>query len=223
MFITNAGEADLYMIFARTPRGPSAFLVEKSTPGLDFGEDIPKLGMRGSRTSEILIDCTVDASTMLGEEGKGFEYAKSLLSSSRIVAAAICTGIAQISMDKTIKYSQERRAFGQSISEFQLTREKIADMTTEVSAARSLYLYAARLKDIEPEFASDAAQAKIFASEMSLRVCDRAIQICGGYGYTTDDIHRHWRDARLLTIGEGTSEVLRMLISQIELSKGLGS
>ncbi len=218
MYITNAGEADLYMIFARTPRGPSAFLIERSTPGLTFGDDIPKLGMRGSRTAEILVDCTVDSSSMLGEDGKGFEYAKSMLSSSRIVVAALCTGISQISLDKTMRYSLERQAFGRSISEFQLTKEKIADMTTEINAARSLYLYAARLRDTEPDFASEAAQAKIFATEMALRVCDRAIQICGGYGYTTDDIHRHWRDARLLTIGEGTSEVLRMLIAKKELS-----
>jgi alkylation response protein AidB-like acyl-CoA dehydrogenase len=219
MFITNAGEADLYMIFTRSPRGPSVFLVERTTPGLSFGEDIPKLGMRGSRTSEILIDCQVDsASSMLGKEGSGFDYAKEMLNPSRIVMAALCTGIAQVSMDKAVRYSRERRAFGQPISEFQLSKEKIADMATEISAARGLYLYASSLRDSEEEFAGEAAQAKVFATEMSLRVCDRAIQIFGGYGYTTDDIHRHWRDARLLTIGEGTSEILRMLIARKELS-----
>jgi alkylation response protein AidB-like acyl-CoA dehydrogenase len=218
MFITNAGEADLYMIFTRSPRGPTVFLVEKTTSGLSFGEDISKLGMRGSRTSEILLDCQVGSSSMLGNEGSGFDYAKGMLNPSRIVMAALCTGIAQVSMDNAVAYSRERRAFGQPISEFQLTKEKLADMATEISAARALYLYASSLRDSEEEFASEAAQAKVFATEMSLRVCDRSIQISGGYGYTSDDIHRHWRDARLLTIGEGTSEILRMLIARKELA-----
>ncbi len=218
MYITNAGEADLYLVFARSQIGPCVFIVDKNTPGLTFGEDLPKLGMRGSRTSEVLLDCLVDSSCLLGSEGDGFEYAKSMLNSSRIIMGALCTGIAQVSLDKALAYSLERRAFNRSISTFQLIREKIADMTMDINAARSLYLYAARLRDMKSDFTSEAAQAKIFATEASLRVCDNAIQICGGYGYTTDDIHRHWRDARLLTIGEGTSEILRMLIARTELA-----
>jgi alkylation response protein AidB-like acyl-CoA dehydrogenase len=219
MYITNAGEADVYMIFAGSQNGPCTFILDKNTPGMTFGEDLPKLGMRGSRTSEVLLDCVVDSSSLLGSEGSGFDYAKSLLNSSRIIMGALCTGIAQISLDKALAYSLERRAFNRSISEFQLIREKIADMTTDVNASRALYLYAARLRDMESDFASVAAQAKIFATEASLRVSDNAVQICGGYGYTTEDIHRHWRDARLLTIGEGTSEVLRILIAGKELAR----
>lgn len=220
MFITNAGEADLYLVFARTEKGPSGFLVEAPNGGMKFGEDLKKLGMRGSRTSEIVFsDCRVPADCMLGQEGKGVDYAKTVLHGARIVVAALNVGIAQIAFEKSLAYSRQRKAFGQPISEFQLIREKIADMKTGISAGRLLYLYAARVKEIGLDFSSEASQAKVFSTEMSLGVCDSAIQILGGYGYTTDDIHRHWRDARLLTIGEGTSEVLRMLVARKELAR----
>jgi alkylation response protein AidB-like acyl-CoA dehydrogenase len=219
MFITNAGEADLYLAFARTKKGPSCFLVSAPNPGLSFGEDLKKLGMRGSRTSEVVFtDCRIPEENLVGEEGKGAEYAKEILHGARIIVAALNVGIAQIAYQKSLAYAKERRAFGKSISEFQLIREKIADMKTEISAGRLLYFYASAIKDAGGDFASEASQAKVFSTEMSLRVCDSAIQIHGGYGYTTDDLHRHWRDARLLTIGEGTSEVLRMLIARRELA-----
>jgi len=128
-------------------------------------------------------------------------------------------GIAQLAYQKSVTYAKQRKAFGKSISEFQLIREKIADMKTEISAGRLLYLYASKIKESGGDCSSEASQAKVFATEMSLRVCDSAIQIHGGYGYTTDEVHRHWRDARLLTIGEGTSEVLRMLIARRELAR----
>jgi alkylation response protein AidB-like acyl-CoA dehydrogenase len=220
MFITNAGEADLYMVFARSQKGPSCFLVEASNPGIKFGGDLKKLGMRGSRTSEILFNnCEIPAGDLVGEEGKGIQYAKDILHSARIVVAALNVGIAQIAFDKTLEYSKQRKAFDQPISEFQLTREKIADMKTGINAGRLMYFYASRMKEAGLDFSSEASQAKVFATEMSLRVCDAAIQVHGGYGYTTDDLHRHWRDARLLTIGEGTSEVLRMLIARRELAR----
>jgi alkylation response protein AidB-like acyl-CoA dehydrogenase len=220
MFITNAGEADIYMVFAKTTKGPSCFIVEAPNPGLSFGGDLKKLGMKGSRTSEVVFsDCRVPESNLVGEEGKGADYAKEILHGARIIVAALNVGIAQIAYEKSLDYAKQRRAFGKSISEFQLIREMIADMKTEIDAARLLYLYASRIKESGVDCASEAAQAKVFSTEMSTRVCDSAIQIHGGYGYTTDELHRHWRDARLLTIGEGTSEVLRMLIARRELTR----
>ncbi len=220
--ITNAGEADVYFVFTKTEKGPSAFLVEKADPGISFGDDLPKLGMRGSRTSEVrFVDCAVDDSRMVGKEGMGFEYAKGMLNTSRIVMGSLCVGIARVAFDKALGYSKERKAFGSTLSEFQLTREKIADMKTGITAGRLLCMHASRLRESGVEYSSESAQAKVFSTEMSMRVCDAAIQIFGGYGYTTDDVHRHWRDARLLTIGEGTSEVLRMLIARRELARSL--
>lgn len=222
MFITNAGEADAYLVFAATEHGHSCFLVEKSTPGLEFGEDIQKLGMRGTRTSEVrFVDCRVPATMLVGREGIGFEYAKALLNGSRIVMGSICVGIARTAFEKALDYSRKRRSFGKPISDFQLTREKIADMKTAITAGRLLCMHASRLKEMGEEFSSEASQAKVFSTEMSLMVCDAAIQLFGGYGYTDEDVHRHWRDARLLTIGEGTSEVLRMLIASKELARSL--
>ncbi len=219
MFITNAGDADLYLVFAKTRKGPSCFIVEAPNPGLSFGEDLRKLGMRGSRTSEVIFsDCRVPEADLVGEEGKGADYAKEILHGARIIVAALNVGIAQIAYEKSLSYARQRKAFGKTISEFQLIREKIADMKTEIGAARLLYLYASRIKESGGDYSSEASQAKVFSTEMSLRACDSAIQIHGGYGYTTDELHRHWRDARLLTIGEGTSEVLRMLIARRELT-----
>jgi butyryl-CoA dehydrogenase len=220
MFITNAGEADLYFVFAATEKGPSAFVIESGSPGLVIGEDLKKLGMRGSRTAEVKFnDCRVPEENLIGKEGDAYSYATRMLSGSRIVMGSLCVGIAQLAFDKAVAYSKQRTAFGQPISSFQLTREKIANMKTDISASRLLCLYAALLKDQGAEFSSEAAQAKVFATEASVRTCDQAIQIFGGYGYTSDDLHRHWRDARLLTIGEGTSEVLRLLIASRELAK----
>ena len=222
MFITNAGEADLYLVFARSKRGPSAFLVEAPNKGLSFGADLKKLGMKGSRTSEVVFsDCRVPEANLVGEEGKGAEYAKEILHGARIIVAALNVGIAQIAYEKSVAYAKQRKAFGKPITEFQLIREKIADMKTGINAGRLMYFYASSIKESGEDYASEASQAKVFATEMSLGVCDSAIQIQGGYGYTTDELHRHWRDARLLTIGEGTSEVLRMLIARRELARSL--
>jgi len=219
-FITNAGEAEVYFVFAATEKGPSAFIVEKTRPGISFGKDIQKLGMRGSRTAEVRFqDCRLPKEMLVGEEGKGFEYAKAMLNGSRVVMGSICVGIARAAFDEAVSYSKQRRAFGSPISEFQLTREKIADMKTQITAGRLLCMHAARLRESGADYSSESSQAKVFATEMSLKVCDAAIQIFGGYGYTTDDVHRRWRDARLLTIGEGTSEVLRMLIARRELAR----
>lgn len=221
-FITNAEEADVYFVFATTEKGPSSFIVERSNPGIEFGEDLQKLGMRGSRTSEVRFSgCKVPKDALVGEEGLGFQYAKKMLNGSRIVMGSLCVGIAQAAFEKALVYAKERKAFGSPISDFQLIREKVADMKMAITAGRLLCMHAARVKESGADFASEAAQAKVFSTEMSLKVCDSAIQVFGGYGYTTDDVHRHWRDARLLTIGEGTSEVLRMLIAGRELARSL--
>ena len=221
-FITNAGEADLYFVFAATEKGPTAFVVERRNPGLTVGGDLAKLGMRGSRTAEVRFsDCRVPSEMLVGDEGKGFEYAKAMLNASRIVMGSICVGIAQAAYEEALGYSKQRRAFGSAIAEFQLTREKIADMKTSITAGRLMCMHAARLRESGSDYSSESSQAKVFASEMSLKVCDAAIQIFGGHGYTTEEVHRHWRDARLLTIGEGTSEVLRMLIARRELARSL--
>jgi len=181
-----------------------------------------KLGMRGSRTSEVVFeDCHVPRRNLVGVEGHGIDYATQILHGARIVVAALNVGISRLAYEKALSYSKQRNAFGRPISEFQLTREKIADMKTGINAGRLLYFYASRLKELGVDYSSEAAQAKVFATEMSLRVCDAAIQVYGGYGYTTDELHRHWRDARLLTIGEGTSEVLRLLIASRELARAL--
>lgn len=221
MFITNAGEADVYLVFASMGSGHGAFLVDAGTKGLKVGEVLnEKLGMRGSHTAEVrLVTCRVDEDAILGREGAGFEQAKQLLDSSRIVMGMICVGIARAAYGKALAYSKRRELFGKKLSDMQLTREKLADAAIEINAARLLCMHAARLKEAGEPYSSEAAQAKVFATEMAVRTCDSAIQLLGGYGYTSDDVHRHLRDARLLTIGEGASEVLRMLIASHELER----
>lgn len=218
-FITNAGEADLYLVFAKTGDGHSAFIVERDNAGISFGPDIPKLGMKGSRTAEVrLQDCRVSADSLVGAEGRALEYVKAMLNASRIVMGSICVGIALTAYTQAVRYSTQRELFHQRLSDSPVTREKIADMRTSITAARLSCMHASRLKDLGRDFASEAAQAKLLSTEMAVEVCDRAIQMFGGYGYTDSDVHRHWRDARLLTIGEGASEVLRGLIAARELS-----
>jgi alkylation response protein AidB-like acyl-CoA dehydrogenase len=220
MFITNAGEADVYLVFAATEKGHSAFLVDSSTPGLSTGDDLPKLGMRGSRTAEVrFADCAVPEERLVGEDGRGFEYVKTMLNGSRIIMGAICVGIAKAAYGKALAYSAQRDLFKQRLADLHITREKIANMRTDITAGRQLCIYASRLRELGLGYASEAAQAKVFSSEMAARVCDQVIQIFAGYGYTNADIHRHWRDARLLAIGEGTSEVLRLLIAGKEVER----
>ncbi len=221
MFITNGGEADTYLVFAATEGGHVALLVDGSTPGLVTGADIQKIGMRGSRTAEVRFeDCAVPEENLVGEEGKGFDCAKALLDGSRIIMGSVCVGIARVAFQKALEYSSDRRLFGKRLAELQITREKMADTRMEINASRLLCLFASRLKETgDQEFASEAAQAKVMAAEAAARACDRAIQIFGGHGYTETDVHRHWRDARLLSIGEGASEVLRMLIAGRELAQ----
>jgi len=219
MFITNAGEADVYLVFASMGAGHGAFLVEGTNPGLKVGRPMKeKLGMRASHTAEVrLVECRVAEDSLLGKEGAGFEQAKQLLDSSRIVMGMICVGIARAAYVKALSYSKGRELFGKKLSDMQLTREKVANAAMETSASRLLCMHAARLKEAGKLFSSEAAQGKVLATETAVRTCDSAVQLLGGYGYTSDDAHRHLRDARLLTIGEGASEVLRLLVASQEL------
>jgi alkylation response protein AidB-like acyl-CoA dehydrogenase len=219
--ITNPGEAEIILLFAATGKGISAFLVPKEAPGFHVMKDIPKLGLKGSRLSAIqLKDCKVEKSALLGEEGKGLEYAKQILNEGRLTIGAIAVGIAQAAYEKSLLYSKKRSAFGQHISGFQLVQEKIANMATEIAASRLLVYSAAMLREKGKSTVSEASQAKLFSTEMALRVCDTALQLHGGYGYVDAyDVHRHWRDARGLTIGEGTSDMLRLLIAHLALKE----
>ena len=215
IFISNGGKADVYFVFAKSADGPCAFIVDKGVPGLRFGKNMPKLGLRGSTLTEVFFeDCRIPAPSLVGREGQGFEYAKQMLHGGRITIGALSVGIAQMALEKSVQYSRSRVTFGSPLSQKQMIREKLADMSASVSAARGLTYYAAWLRQRGLDYSREAAEAKLFASETAVMVCDQAIQIHGGYGYTDDlDIHRHWRDARLMTIGEGTSEVMKLVIS----------
>ncbi len=214
MFTTNGGYCELYFLFAKTPKGPSAFLVDASSA--KSSRHIEKLGCRGSVTSEVVLEnARIPKENLVGVEGEGFEYAKRMLYGGRITVGALTTGIAQAAFDKAVNYSKQRSAFGKPISDFEMIQAKLADMFTEINASRLMVYRAARLKDEGKPFESEAAQAKLLATESGLRVCNEAIQIHGGYGYADEfDVHRHWRDARLMTIGEGTSEIMRLIVSK---------
>ncbi len=221
--ITSPGEADFILLFAVAEQGISAFIVPRASPGFHLARVIPKLGCKGHRLSEIRLEnCIVPAANLLGAPGEGLNYCKHFLNIGRITIGALGVGIAQAAYEKALSYCSERNAFGRSIGEFQLVQGKIAEMATEIQAARLMVYHAAMLREKGREHASAAARAKLFASEMALRVCDNAIQIHGGYGYTDErDVHRHWRDARMLSIGEGTSDILRLLISHLALKEKL--
>lgn len=216
IFISNGGVADIYFVFASTEKGPSAFIVENGTKGLKFGRNMAKMGIRGSTLTEVFFeDCEVPRENLVGREGEGFNYAKEMLNGGRVTIAALSVGIAQEAFEKSLAYSRERVTFGKPIARHQMIRQKLADMSTAIGAARQLTYYAAWAKQSGADYGVLAAQAKLFASETALKVCDDAIQIHGGYGYTDGfDVHRHWRDARLMTIGEGTSEIMKLVISK---------
>lgn len=221
MYVTSGGYAGTYIVFAKTnpeagAKGISAFIVERDTPGLIIGKKENKLGVRASDTRQITFEqCRVPAANLLGKENEGFKYALLTLDGGRIGIGAMAVGLAQAAMEKAAAYAKERRAFGQAIAEFQAIRWYIADMATEIHAARLMVHHAARLKDDGKPYAKEAAMAKLFASEMAMRACNKAIQIFGGYGYIMDyPVERYWRDAKLTEIGEGTSEVQRLVISR---------
>jgi butyryl-CoA dehydrogenase len=224
MFITNAPYADVYIVFAKTDpergaRGMSAFIVEKDTPGFSVGEAEHKLGIRGSSTPPVYFtDCRIPREALLGEEGEGFKIAMQTLDGGRIGVSAQALGIAQAALDAAIAYAKERVQFGKPIASLQAIQWMIADMATEVDAARLLVYRAASCVDDGRPYSTEGAMAKLFASETATRVAGKAIQIHGGYGYTESyPVERNYRDAKITEIYEGTSEVQRMVISRSAL------
>ncbi len=224
IFITNGGEADIYIIFAMTDKskgtkGISAFIVEKDFPGFSIGKKEKKMGIRGSATTELVFEnCIVPKENLLGAEGKGFGIAMNTLDGGRIGIAAQALGIAQGAFDETVKYVKERRQFGRPISAFQNTQFRLADLKTQIEAARLLVYRAARAKDGGGRFSEEAAMAKLFAAETAMMVTTACVQLFGGYGYTRDyPVERMMRDAKITEIYEGTSEVQRMVIASAVL------
>ncbi|MFA6988603.1 MAG: acyl-CoA dehydrogenase [Candidatus Gastranaerophilaceae bacterium] len=220
MFITNAGEAETYVIFAMTDRskgtkGISAFIIEKGMPGFTFGKKEDKLGIRSSQTMELVFqDLRVPAANMLGKIGEGFKIALQTLDGGRIGVAAQALGIAQAALDHSIKYSKERVQFGKPICANQALAFMMADMATKVEASRLLIYQAAFLKDQGKPYAKEAAMAKMFASDSAMSITVDAIQIFGGYGYSKEyPVERLMRNAKICQIYEGTNQVQRMVVS----------
>ncbi len=220
-FITHAIHGDICVAVAATDRamrskGITAFIFEKGMKGFLPGKKEDKLGLRASETASVIFeDCFVSDQNRLGPEGLGFIQAMKILDGGRISIAALALGIAQGAYESALKYSKERQQFGKPISEFQAIQFKLADMATQIDAARLLTLRAAALKDQGKKVTKESSMAKLFASEISVKVCEEAIQIHGGYGYTKDyPPEKYWRDSKLCTIGEGTSEIQRLIIAR---------
>jgi alkylation response protein AidB-like acyl-CoA dehydrogenase len=225
-FITHAIHADTCVAVASTDRsrgskGITAFIFEKGMKGFAPSKKENKLGLRASETASVIFeDCFVPDGNLLGEPGDGFVQAMQVLDGGRISIAALAVGIAQGAYESAVRYSRQREQFGHPIAEFQAIQFKLADMATQIDAARLLTYRAAYLKDKGKRVTKESAMAKLYASEMSVRVCEEAIQIHGGYGYTKDyPPEKYWRDSKLCTIGEGTSEIQRIIIAR-QLLKG---
>jgi alkylation response protein AidB-like acyl-CoA dehydrogenase len=221
-WISNAGEAGLYLVYAlsdpsgKKGRNVSAFLVEADNPGLRLGAPEKKLGIRASTTRLVFLeDCRVPADAVLGEVDLGFRIAMATLDAGRIGIAAQSLGIAQRSLDESLSYARERRAFERPIADFQAIQWMLADMALKVDASRLLILRAARLREAGLPITKEASMAKLHASEAANFCADRAVQIHGGYGYSREyPVERLFRDARITTIYEGTSEIQRLVISR---------
>ncbi len=226
-WVSNGHVAGLFIVFAKTDpeaggKGVTAFLVEPGFTGFKVGRHEDKMGQRSSPTVEILLnDCEVPRENRLGEEGQGLKIALSTLDGGRIGIAALALGLAQGALDESVKYAKQRRAFGKTIGEFQAIQWMLADMQTEIEAARGLVYHAAWLKDTHPgKLGAAASKAKLYASEMVNRVVAKAVQIHGSSGYSREtDVERMYRDARVITIYEGTSEIQRTIIARELLGK----
>jgi len=226
-FTTNAHIADVCVAMAVTDRaasshGISAFILEKGTPGFRPGKKENKLGMRCSPTGEVIFsDCRLPTLQLVGKRGEGFVDSLRILDGGRISIAALSVGVAQGAYEAALKYSKQRKQFGRFISEFQAIQHKLADMATEIDAARLLTLRAAWLKDNGNSVNKESAMAKLYASETAVRVADQALQIHGGYGFIKDyPVEKYYRDVKLCTIGEGTSEIQRLVIARQLLKSG---
>lgn len=220
-FITNGHYADATVVIAVTDKhrgthGLSAFVVEKGTKGFRPGKKEKKLGLCASDTSELIFeDCEIPAENLLGAEGEGFIDAMRVLDGGRISIAALAIGMARGALDAAVKYVKQRRQFGKAIAEFQGIQWKLADMATDLDAARLLTLRAAVLKDAGRKTTRESSMAKLFAGEAAVKICDEAVQLFGGYGFIKDyPVEKFYRDVKLCTIGEGTSEIQRMVISR---------
>lgn len=221
VWITNGGVADIYVVFAKTDldakhRGISAFIVEKGTEGFSFGKKEKKLGIRSSPTTELIFEnCRIPKENLLGEEGEGFKIAMTTLDGGRSGIAAQAVGIAQGALDAAITYAKEREQFGKPIAHQQGISFKLADMATEVEAARLLTYRAAWLESQGLPYGEASAMAKLFAGDTAMRVTVEAVQIFGGYGYTKDyPVERYMRDAKITQIYEGTNEIQRLVIGR---------
>ena len=220
IFITNASHADTAVVFAMTDkskgtRGISTFIVEKGTPGFKVGKIERKLGLNASGTAELIFeDCRIPKDQLLGELGAGFKIAMQTLDAGRIGIAAQAVGIARAAMEQSVKYSLERVQFNQPIAKFQAIQWMLADMATEIDAARLLVYRAARLKDTGQRYSAESAMAKLFASETAMKTATKAVQVHGGYGYSKEyPVERNFRDAKITEIYEGTSEIQRLVIA----------
>jgi alkylation response protein AidB-like acyl-CoA dehydrogenase len=220
-FITNGTHADVAIIMAMTEpelgrKGISSFVVEKGTEGFYVSKVEKKMGMRGSPTTSLTMDnCRIPAGNIIGQPGEGYKQALTTLEGGRISIGALALGIAQAAFDAALAYAKQREAFGQQIGKFQFIQGYLADMATQISAARLLIYHAAWMKDHGQRVTLEGSQAKLFASEIASRVCNLGIQIHGGYGYVEDfPAERFLRDAKLCEIGEGTSEIQRLLIAR---------
>jgi alkylation response protein AidB-like acyl-CoA dehydrogenase len=222
MFISSALHAGVFVVFTvtepeeRTSRRITAIAVERGTPGLKVGTKERKLGLLASEIAEVILDdCEVPAENVLGEPGRGFGIAMELLDAGRIGIAAQAAGIAAAALDASLSYATTREQFGRPISDYQAIQWKLADMATELQAARLMIWHAARLKDSGKPFSREASQAKLFASELANRAASQAVQIHGGYGYLKDfGVERLYRDAKATELYEGTSEIQRMVIAR---------
>ncbi|PEL77394.1 acyl-CoA dehydrogenase AcdA [Bacillus wiedmannii] len=222
IFITNGGIADIYVVFALTDpeskqRGTSAFIVESDTPGFSVGKKESKLGIRSSPTTEIMFeDCRIPVENLLGEEGQGFKVAMQTLDGGRNGIAAQAVGIAQGALDASVEYARERHQFGKPIAAQQGIGFKLADMATDVEAARLLTYQAAWLESEELPYGKESAMSKVFAGDTAMKVTTEAVQVFGGYGYTKDyPVERYMRDAKITQIYEGTQEIQRLVISRM--------
>jgi len=226
MFITTGKNSDLTVVTAYTDRdarhkGISAFVVDKGTPGFHVGKEEEKMGLRASDTAELIFeDCRVPAENLVGQEGDGFVIAMASLDGGRIGISSQSVGVAQACMDAAVGYARERVQFGKAISQFQGIRWMIADMATQIEAARLLTFNAAAMRDRGENYSAAASMAKVFASEMANKVAYQALQIHGGYGYIREyPVERYYRDVRVFTIYEGTSEIQRRVIAKHVIGK----
>lgn len=222
-FITNAPEAGIFSVMARTnpaekgAAGVSAFVVERGTPGLTVGKTDRKMGQKGAHTADVIFDdCRVPAENLIGgREGVGFKTAMKVLDKGRLHIAAIATGASERMLDDALRYAIDRKQFGKPIAEFQLVQAMLADSRTEIYAARSMILDAARRRDLKQDVSTEASCCKLFATEACGRIADRAVQIFGGSGYVSDfAIERFYRDVRLFRIYEGTSQIQQLVIAR---------